>query len=326
MELTKLNKIPKTSSLLFQLAGIVTIAMYVIYRISIEDYVLAIIFALSMLPLALSMYLEWHNKANLAQKKLTLILICIAISYSCFTLGYKGLIYLFPTIFVFYFLFNLKEAVVLSFTYAIVSLLLALNIEETFVITRFSLAILNCLIFGAIFSHIITRQKLALLYFANTDELTGVYNRKRLMRSLTHALQNHAIHGVQSSILLLDLDYFKQVNDEYGHLVGDEVLRQAANVIKRVVPCNVEIIRYGGEEFLIILLDLDTTRASDIAQQLLQSIAEMQLPEVMEPITCSIGISSLPATSIEHWLAECDKALYRAKSEGRNRSIIASKS
>ena len=323
MELAKLNSIPKTSSLLFQLAGIVTVAIYVLYRISIEDYVLAGFFAVSMLPLALSMYLEWHNKANLAQKKLTLILICIAISYSCFTLGYKGLIYLFPTIFVIYFLFSLKEAAILSLIYSVISLLLALNIEETFVVTRFSLAVVDCLIFGAIFSHVITKQKLALLYFANTDELTGVSNRKRLMGSLTHALQHHISKGIQSTILLLDLDHFKQVNDKYGHLTGDKVLRQVAQIIKSVAPNQAEVIRYGGEEFLIILTGLDTTEAADIAQQLIHNIAAMQLVEIEEPITCSIGINSLPAASIDHWLAECDKALYQAKLAGRNRAIIA---
>ncbi len=179
LDLTKLNKIPKKSSLLLQFAGLVTIATYVLYRIIINDYALAGILTLSIVPLAISMYLEWNNRANLIQKQLTLIIICIAISYSCFTLGYKGLLYLFPTIFVIFFLFNLKTALLLSFIYSLVSLLLALNIEESHVVIRYSIAILDCLIFGAIFSHVVNKQKQALLYFANTDELTGVYNRKR---------------------------------------------------------------------------------------------------------------------------------------------------
>ncbi|WP_394392795.1 GGDEF domain-containing protein [Shewanella woodyi] len=319
MDLTKLNKIPKKSSLLLQFAGLVTIAIYVLYRIIIHDYALAGILTLSIIPLAISMYLEWNNRANLIHKQLTLIIICIAISYSCFTLGYKGLLYLFPTIFVIFFLFNLKTALLLSFIYSLSSLLLALSIEESHVVIRYSVAVLDCLIFGAIFSHVVNKQKQALLYFANTDELTGVYNRKRLIKTLTHRLQEHTVNGIQSSILLLDLDHFKKVNDKFGHLIGDEVLRKTAETLKMNTPDGAEVIRYGGEEFLIVLAGFDINQASLIAQTLIEEVSAMKIPQIQGNITCSIGVNSLPATSIDKWLADCDKALYQAKSDGRDR-------
>lgn len=244
MDLESVNKIPRNASVVFHVFAIVTLSVFSLYRIGVGDYKHAGFFSLAITPLLFSLLREWQYKANVLQKQITLIMVSIAICYSCFYLGYKGLIYLLPTIFIYFFLFNIKQALVLSIVYALFGLGLALNIEPTPVIARYSIAIIDCIVFGALFSHIINKQKSALFYLAHTDELTGVYNRKRLKPSLNNAIESRIKHQTKTSLLLLDLDHFKQINDTHGHITGDSVLRAVADTITRHKPVDAEVIRF----------------------------------------------------------------------------------
>ncbi|MBE7214639.1 GGDEF domain-containing protein [Shewanella benthica] len=324
MDLESVNKIPRNASVVFHVFAIVTLSVFSLYRIGVGDYKHAGFFSLAITPLLFSLLREWQYKANVLQKQITLIMVSIGICYSCFYLGYKGLIYLFPTIFIYFFLFNIKQALILSILYALFGLGFALNIEPTPVIARYSIAIIDCIVFGALFSHIINKQKSALFYLAHTDELTGVYNRKRLKPSLNNAIESRIKHQTQTSLLLLDLDHFKQINDTHGHITGDSVLRAVADTITRHKPVDAEVIRFGGEEFLIKLPNTDGEHAVIYADQLRQAISQIKVPGVSLLITCSIGVKELEDESVDEWLNACDKALYKAKSAGRNRVIQAS--
>lgn len=323
VNLESVNKIPRNASIVFHLFAIVTLSVFSLYRIWIGDYKHAGFFSLAITPLLFSLLREWQYKANIIQKQITLIIVSIAICYSCFYLGYKGLIYLFPTIFVYFFLFSIKHALLLSCLYSLFGLGFALNIEPSSVIARYSIAIIDCIVFGTLFSHIINKQKDALFYLANTDELTGVYNRKRLKPSLNSAIENKIKHQTKASLLLLDLDHFKQFNDTYGHITGDNVLRAVAETITRNKPDGAEVIRFGGEEFLIKLPGTDGEHALIFAEQLRQRISQITLTGVSQLITCSIGVKELEGDSLDEWINSCDKALYKAKNAGRNRVIQA---
>ncbi len=160
------------------------------------------------------------------------------------------------------------------------------------------------------------------------DSLTGVYHRGTIMEFLEQNLQAGVRKQQPVSVIMADLDNFKTINDIYGHLVGDRVLRQVAKTMVHHLRTYDRIGRYGGEEFLIILDDTDATEAVVVAERIRRAISKLEFEsgDVSFSVTLSMGISTTDnVTSIkneESLLSEADKALYHAKNKGKNRVII----
>jgi two-component system cell cycle response regulator len=161
---------------------------------------------------------------------------------------------------------------------------------------------------------------------AITDQLTGLHNRRYMTRHLDTLLKN-ASPGKPISFLILDIDYFKSVNDSHGHDIGDEVLREFAGRVSASVRGIDLACRYGGEEFVVVMPDTDPGFAYAVAERLRQSVETAPFPITRPPgqlnITVSVGIASSlgGADTSEGLLRRADQALYRAKREGRNRVI-----
>jgi two-component system cell cycle response regulator len=164
------------------------------------------------------------------------------------------------------------------------------------------------------------------LEMAITDQLTGLHNRRYMARHLDTLMKN-ASEAKPISFLIMDIDYFKAVNDTYGHDVGDEVLRDFASRIAANVRGIDLACRYGGEEFVVVMPDTDAGYAYTIAERLRQSIELTAFPISRPPdkinVTASIGIASSNGNGddSDKLLHRADQALYRAKREGRNRVI-----
>jgi diguanylate cyclase (GGDEF)-like protein len=123
-------------------------------------------------------------------------------------------------------------------------------------------------------------------------------------------------------VVMADIDHFKRVNDQFGHLVGDEVLRRVADRIKKSLRQNDAVGRYGGEEFLIVLGAIDLIRAREIAERIRLHVADdaLRLSSAFVSVTISLGISQVTADdSVESAIERADRAMYLAKSNGRNR-------
>jgi diguanylate cyclase (GGDEF)-like protein len=164
-------------------------------------------------------------------------------------------------------------------------------------------------------------------FLSTTDPLTGIPNRRHLMTQFKKEYARALRSKQPISIFLVDLDFFKQVNDEHGHLLGDEALKSAASILKESLR-EVDLVgRYGGEEFLAILPNTDVESAHMVAERFRENLANHVIP--LGPsqnltITASIGLNcQIPSNTdaLDHFLAEADKALYRAKSKGRNKVI-----
>lgn len=161
---------------------------------------------------------------------------------------------------------------------------------------------------------------------AVTDQLTGLYNRGYLTRHLDTLMRN-ASPGKPVSFLIMDIDYFKSVNDTHGHDIGDEVLREFAGRISSNVRGIDLACRYGGEEFVVVMPDTDSAYALQVAERLRRGVEAVSFPISRAPemlnITVSIGIASSigGGDSAEQILHRADQALYRAKHEGRNRVV-----
>jgi diguanylate cyclase (GGDEF)-like protein len=163
---------------------------------------------------------------------------------------------------------------------------------------------------------------------AITDDLTGLLNRGYLMRRMEEELARSQRYATLTSIVLIDVDDFKKINDTHGHAMGDLVLRKLAGMMTNAVR-SIDIIgRYGGDEFIIILPETDTFFAAHIAERLLADITMTDFPPGhpeagVGKITVSMGIATYPthATSAEVLMEHADEALYRAKAGGRNRVV-----
>ncbi|WP_254664240.1 sensor domain-containing diguanylate cyclase [Lysinibacillus fusiformis] len=160
--------------------------------------------------------------------------------------------------------------------------------------------------------------KLELEALATTDRLTQIPNRVRLDDVLEKEFEQATGNGTPLSIILLDIDHFKAVNDEFGHQVGDLVLRHAADLLKNHVRVEDIVGRWGGEEFLVICPHTRLMDAVQLSENLRQQLEQHSFPVVHQK-TSSFGVTSfVTGDTIHSLLSRCDKALYQAKEHGRN--------
>jgi two-component system, sensor histidine kinase LadS len=166
--------------------------------------------------------------------------------------------------------------------------------------------------------------------FSRRDGLTGTFNRRSYEHILRRAELERLERGQTYAVLMIDIDHFKQVNDRYGHLVGDDCLRHVAQLLEGPVhEAGGQLARYGGEEFAAVLPGHDAAAAAELAERLRRRIAERPLISSGRhiPITASFGVASRGATASGSALdsvGAADAALYRAKQAGRNRVEVAS--
>ncbi len=158
------------------------------------------------------------------------------------------------------------------------------------------------------------------------DGLTGVYNRREFNLQLRAELERSERYQHPCSLIMMDIDYFKKLNDTHGHQAGDEALRVVATLLKQEVRPTDRVARYGGEEFAVILPETTGEQALGVAQRLRETIAIASIPiseGMIIKVTVSMGVATFPtdATSEEALLSLADRSLYSAKKSGRNRVV-----
>lgn len=157
-----------------------------------------------------------------------------------------------------------------------------------------------------------------LIKISSTDMLTKVSNRRYIDNEISKAHDKSAKKGDKYSLILADIDYFKEVNDKYGHNVGDEVLIEFANSIKSNIREKDLLGRWGGEEFMILCRNSEIDDAAKLAEKL-RKIIENESFSVINKLTCSFGVSTFEENTIYHDIVRyADSALYESKDKGRN--------
>lgn len=157
-------------------------------------------------------------------------------------------------------------------------------------------------------------------YLATHDDLTGAMARRTVIEACKQELSRWQRYGEPLSMLLLDVDHFKRINDVHGHQVGDQVLTELVRVLRRSMR-RVDVLgRYGGEEFIVLLPATDLTAARPLAERMRHAVATHGLDSPTPGVTVSIGISSVRQgdNCVEALLSRADAALYQAKRDGRN--------
>ena len=163
-----------------------------------------------------------------------------------------------------------------------------------------------------------------LKYLSYHDNLTGLYNRHYFLTTFKHMFNDTKRQNGNVVLMMIDIDHFKKVNDEFGHLVGDAVLKTFGEQLQLSLREGDVAARWGGEEFILLLPSTSEQESLQVAHRLKDHIAQFSFPEVQQ-ITISIGLTEFQSNdSSNSWLERADCALYQAKSSGRNRVVVIS--
>lgn len=155
---------------------------------------------------------------------------------------------------------------------------------------------------------------------AKRDPLTGARNRAGIRDSLFEQVQLVYLQKTPLSIIFMDIDHFKQINDNFGHDVGDEVLKEFAGLVTSKTRQGDSLVRWGGEEFLLVCPNTEIDNASILAENIRVAMEQHNWPEGMK-VTSSFGVTQMGQESTGEFIARADEALYKAKSKGRNRVV-----
>lgn len=238
-------------------------------------------------------------------------------------MGEAGLFWLFPCLVTTFFLVSSRIAAGLN----VVSVLALMSIEAAFSsqvqMWTFAATAATVSACAYVFAYRNQGQRERLEHLATIDPLTGVKNRRSMDVELDLAAANAERTGLPHALVMLDLDHFKQINDVYGHGVGDNVLTDLVALIEHHTRKSDQLFRYGGEEFVLLLPGVDGDSLQTVMNNL-QAVLRKYLKYPGGPVTSSFGVALLRhGESIDSWLTRADDALYQAKDAGRDRIIFA---
>lgn len=238
-------------------------------------------------------------------------------------MGEPGLFWIFPCLVTTFFLASSRIAAALN----LASVLALMSIDAAFSSSvqmwTFAATATTVSACAYVFAHRNQDQRERLEHLATIDPLTGVKNRRSMDEELDLAVANAERTGLPYALVMLDLDHFKQINDVYGHGVGDDVLTDLVALIQHNTRKSDQLFRYGGEEFVLLLPGVDGSSLQAVMKNL-QQVLRKRLGYPGGPVTSSFGVASLRrGERVVSWLARADKALYQAKASGRDRIIFA---
>ncbi len=237
--------------------------------------------------------------------------------------GEPGLFWLYPCLVTSFFLTQPRYAIFINLTAVAAQMVNGEAFSSSVQMWSFAATavVVSCCAYA--FARRNENQRERLEHLATIDPLTGVKNRRSMDEELAMASASAARTGISYGLVLLDLDHFKKINDEHGHGVGDEVLKDLVALIEQNIRRSDQLFRFGGEEFVLLMGGVDQTGLRAVMHNL-QHIMHRFLRHPGGRVTASFGVALLePGESPDDWLARADEALYRAKASGRDRIVYA---
>jgi len=263
------------------------------------------------------------NRAAFLSPPLVLILSIALVLLSLYYGQNYNLYLLFPLLVVLPVLLKTRWAMFLAVLSGLLAAPVALTQYDRTTVAAIGISMGLTWLVSALLVFAMTTQSRRLRDMAITDSLTGVFNRRYLEIQAVKALQDWERYRRPVSLLLLDLDHFKRVNDKFGHAIGDAVLQRLVNLIQQRIRKVDTLCRFGGEEFMVLLSETTAQKALYVAEDLRGAVErEKLLPE--GSMTISVGVCDVTQVQdMEHWFKLVDAALYQAKHNGRNRVELA---
>jgi diguanylate cyclase (GGDEF)-like protein len=272
-----------------------------------------------VLPVALDAWAIRARRRPPIPYALLLVPIAIAVVASLATQGVIGAFWCYPAVVFFFFVLRRRTANACSIALLLIATAMVYRTLGTRVTVRFAASLVLTIAVINVFQNIIGELQRRLLAQAITDPLTGAYNRRYMEARLEEALQGARRRPEPVSLLMVDVDHFKRVNDEHGHKAGDGVLRGLVQLLRHRARAVDLLFRMGGEEFVLLLPDTPEDAAAGVAEELRQAIAATALLDG-KVVTASLGVAGArPEDTVESWLRAADAAMYAAKEAGRNR-------
>lgn len=238
--------------------------------------------------------------------------------------GFHGALWAYPAALACYFVLSWRTAnifvVLLLFggtamVYRYVDVGMAMRFFASFALTA---AVANCIL------RVISELQRELQSQAIIDPLTGAFNRRHMENRLAEVAELGGRNAGGSTILLIDIDHFKRINDQFGHASGDAVLSKLSSLIKEHTRKTDELFRMGGEEFLLLLPETSAADSMTVAENIRRAIETADWLGDYPPVTISVGVSQRELNEkMDEWIKKADRALYRAKKMGRNNVVCA---
>jgi len=297
------------------------ISPFVYLRYSAGDFLVAIIDALIILVLLAFFIFVYITRQVDKAKFLLAIFLAFAITAVVIIRGEGHLYWLYPAIIAFYYILPERVAgIICLIAISTISIQVYPNVNLVDFATIVMSLVLTSLFSFMIFSNYRkTHEQLTLL--ATIDPLTLSGNRRALDRKLSDVIADQTRQPSTVSLLLLDLDLFKKINDEYGHAIGDQTLVEVASLITENTRSLDALYRYGGEEFIIMPLKINLVEAMALAENLRILVENHKFSSHIK-LTISVGVAEYRSgETAEAWIHRADSALYTAKDLGRNRVV-----
>lgn len=305
-------------------SAVLGITPFAIYRFWLGNVPAGLTDSTILVSICIAVVYAWRT-GDTARAGFVLAMVAVFGGASVATLlGEVGLFWLFPSLITSFFLTSASVAVLLNLS-ALVFLIVhgaAFNSQEqmwSFVTTAI---VVSCCAYVFALRNDSQRERLEQL--AILDPLTGVKNRRSMDEELEAAVSAHQRNGLSYVLVLLDLDHFKNINDEFGHSVGDGVLVEFVDLLSSHIRKSDQLFRFGGEEFVLLMAGVDESGLEVVMHNLQRSLRRSLKSPAGHAVTASLGIAMLQdGEGASGWLARADAALYRAKANGRDCIIYA---
>jgi diguanylate cyclase (GGDEF)-like protein len=305
-------------------ASALCIAPFFFIRASYGEWSIALLDLFAVLSTTL-LFIYVYRSGKIHFARWVLALLCFGVVVATISLkGAQQIVWLYPAIIGIFFLLKPKQSIII--TSVMVGLLGAFLWEQLnyILIVQYIFSTLITLLFSYAFADRMLRQRTLLKELSVKDALTGVGNRRAMEDKLLDVTGQASVTKSQNpSLILIDLDEFKLINDQYGHSAGDNILRDFANVVSQKLTKDDHLYRFGGEEFVVISHKRNQENTSRLAEELRESIDLHRFDQNLH-ITISLGIAEYkPDETGFEWLGRADRAMYKAKDAGRNLCCIA---
>lgn len=306
----------------FSLLAVIALSPFFVYRLTAGHVEAALANGAVVILLVTGFAYAWMTGRTKGVRTILVICITAICTYMVVLVGHWPF-WVFPTLVANFMLVNWRFALVVNLAMVLVVVFLAPFFDQPVELASFVTAVFMVGFFSLVFVSYANFHRDRLGALVERDPLTGAFNRRALATHLEHSLSAVGRFGHEHALVLLDLDDFKRVNDQFGHEVGDRVLVDFASLLIQDSRRGDLLYRLGGDEFVLLLTNTDRDGAEVAVNKLHRQIQDCRYPEA-GAVQVSIGAAaSRPKETWQQWLSRADRAMYLAKATGKNRVVFA---